>query len=65
MPQGTASGDVYSAEFIDSSLVLWRKYDSEIEINHDSVVEMAGNLSGFFELLNQWSEKECDGKKAD
>lgn len=34
-------------------------------MNHDSVVEMAGNLSGFFELLNQWSEKEYDGTKKD
>ncbi|MBK8204978.1 MAG: hypothetical protein IPK68_22670 [Bdellovibrionales bacterium] len=65
VPQGTASVDVYSAEFIDSSSVVWRNYDSKIELNHDSVVEIIGNLNGYFELLKQWSEKDSDGTKKD
>lgn len=55
----------YSAGFIDSSSVLWQKYKPEIELNHDSLVEMVGNLTGYFELLKQWSEKDNSGTKKD
>ena len=64
-PQGAAAGDIYSTEFIASSTVLWREYNPEIEMNQDSVKEMVGNLSGFFDLLKSWSEKDISDTKKD
>ena len=65
VPQSTAKASIYSEEFIESSSSMWRKYDSEIEMKNDSVVEMVDNLNGYFDLLKQWSEKDADGKKTD
>jgi len=56
---------VYSAEFIDSSSVLWRKYNPDVELNQDAVTEMVDNLSGYFDLLKKWSDKDDSGAKKD
>lgn len=51
-------------EFIQQTILFWEQY-AGIRLSVQEAREAVANVSGFFELLNEWEgrEREADSKK--